>query len=248
MSSANHVSLSLATVLERSLNSTAHNIANMSTSGFKASRPLLDSLTLPTDSSLGSSISFVQDKGNYLDLTQGAMVKTDSPFDVALSGPDWFAYQAPDGTEAFGRDGRLVISSEGELTTTTGAAILDADGRAITLPPDIGATFTIARDGTITDTDGGVLGQIGTFAIETPNALSAIGGGLYILPPGAGGRPERSDASAVVQGFVEQSNVQSTLEVTRMMDIQRAYERAVRVLEETDQLTQTAIQRISRSV
>lgn len=246
MSSANYVSLSLATILERSLDSTANNIANMSTTGFKASRPLLDSLTMDVEGPNGNSISFVQDKGSYLDLSQGALTKTDSPLDLAVSGQGWFSYETAEGAQAYGRDGRLVVNVEGQLTTTSGAAILDAGGGTISLPTDIGTQFAIARDGTITDNSGAVLGRVGLFSVDNPDALNPIGGGLYLATAGAG--VNATEDSAVLQGFLEQSNVQATIEVTRMMDIQRAYERAVKVIDQTDQLTRTAIQRISRSV
>ena len=247
MSNANYVSLSLAAVLERSLDATANNIANVSTSGFKASRPLIESLAVPGGDATGA-VSFVQDKGRYLDLSQGALTQTESPFDVALSGPGWFSYETQAGQEAYGRDGRLVLSAEGQLTTTSGAALLDAGGGPIILPAEVGTDIVIARDGTITGAGGDVLGQIGTFTIEDPNTLTAIGGGLYVLAGGAEAEAAPVASNAVVQGYLEESNVQATVEVTRMMDIQRAYERAVRVIDQTDQLTRTAIQTISRRV
>lgn len=243
MSGANYVSLSLAAVLERSLDSTANNIANMSTAGFKASRPLMESLVV---GSPGMEISFVQDNGSYLDLGQGGLIKTDNPLDIAVSGLDWLSYESAQGVRAFGRDGRMVLSADGELTTTSGAAVLDAGGGRITLPADIGVKFEIARDGTITDASGNVLGQIGTFSLSDASALSPIGEGLYVLK--GGGEFALSENISIAQGFLEQSNVDGTLEVTRLIEIQRAYERAVRAIDQVDQLTQTAIQRISQRV
>ena len=247
MSNANYVSLSLASVLERSLEATANNIANMSTSGFKVARPLVDSLTVPSGGPHGD-VSFVQDKGRYLDLSQGSLLQTENPLDIALSGSGWFTYETQNGQQAYGRDGRLVLSQEGRLTTTSGAVLLDAGGGPLTLPSDTGGTFTVARDGTLTDSKGSVLGQIGVFSVENPNALVSIGNGLYLLAPGSRASAADPGTADVMQGYIEQSNVQATIEVTRMMEIQRAYERAVRVIEQSDQLTRTAIQTISRRV
>ena len=240
------MSLSSATVLERSLNSTANNIANMSTTGFKASRPLIDSLSAGGTGSDGTDISFVQDKGSYLDQSQGALTRTENMLDVAVSGTDWFSYESADGRTTYGRDGQLALSTDGVLLTTSGAAILDAGGGQITLPGDVGSQIAIARDGTITDREGNALGRIGLFSIANPDAMLPIGGGMYVDPGEAG--VGASEGSAVLQGFLEGSNVQPTVEVTRLMDIQRAYERAIKVIDQTDELTRTAIQSISRSV
>ena len=244
MSGADYISLSLATVLERSLDVTANNIANMSTTGFKAVRPLLDSLDVGAGES--GAISYVQDKGVYLDYEQGALSKTDNPLDIAISGDAWFSFSLESGEQAFGRDGRLVISPDGVLTTQGGAALLDFGGSPVTLPADIGFDFNIAEDGSITGPDGDVLGQIGLYSIDNPHALSSAGDGLYL--PGQGVTFEAGGGGAVVQGYIEQSNVQGIVEITRMMDIQRAYERAVKVINQADEVSKTAIQRISQKV
>ncbi len=246
MASVDYVSLSLATVLERSLDTTANNIANMSTTGFKAGRPLLDALTLEDGSGDGQTTSFVQDKGFYLDLEQGALTKTDNPLDIAVSGQGWFSYEVDNGVQAFGRDGSLALDPDGTLTTSRGAAILDVSGGRVTLPAEIGTNFFIARDGTVTDEAGSVLAQIGVFAMDDPDMLRPIGGGLYLAPAGAAATA--SAESSILQGFLEQSNVKGTLEITRLMEIQRAYERAVKVIDQADQLTRSAIQRISQNV
>jgi len=246
MSGADYISLSLATVLERSLDTTANNIANMSTTGFKAVRPMLDTLSVRADGRGGESINYVQDRGVYLDYRQGAFSKTDNPLDIAISGDAWFSFLAGDGEQVFGRDGRFVMSPEGVLTTPSGAALLDVGGSPVTLPADIGTNFNIASDGSITDGAGDVLGQIGLFSIDNPNALTAVGEGLFLL--GKGGVSEVSRKGSVLQGYLEQSNVEGIVEVTRMMDIQRAYERAVKVIDQADEVSRTAIQRISQKV
>lgn len=243
MSSANYVALSLTAALERSLDATANNIANMSTSGFKASRPLMEALSV---GAAHTEVNYVRDVGPYLDMEQGALSKTDNPLDIAVTGNDWLSYETTQGVRAFGRDGRLVVSAEGVLTTTSGAALLDEGGARISIPADVGTELTVARDGVVTNASGDVLGQIGRFSISDVTALNPIGDGLYSLQDGAD--ISLSDQSAIAQGFLEQSNVDGTLEVTRLIEIQRAYERAVRVIDQADQLTQTAIQRISQSV
>lgn len=246
MSGSSYVSISLATVLERSLDTTANNIANMSTTGFKASRPVLDSVATDLGGMDAEAVNFIREKGHYIVMEQGAAIKTNNPLNIAMSGSDWFGYQAEDGTQAYGRDGQLAVTSDGTLVTTNGAAILDEGGGQITLPPDVGSNISIARDGMITDGEGNVLAQIGRFSTDNPNTLKAIGGGLYVPEGNAEFAP--SEESEILHGYLEQSNVNGTLEVTRLIEIQRAYERAVKVIDQSDELSRTAIQRISRSV
>lgn len=246
MSGASYVSVSLAAVLERSLDTTANNIANMSTAGFKASRPILDSIATDLGGIDAEVVNFVREKGHYIVMEQGAATKTGDPLNIAMSGTDWFGYQTEDGTQAYGRDGQLVLTADGKLTTTNGSAILDQGGGEIFLPPNVGSNVSIARDGTIADGEGNVLAQIGRFSTDNPNTLKAIGGGLYVA--GGGAKFESSFESEILQGHLEQSNVNGTLEITRLIEIQRAYERAVKVIDQSDELSRTAIQRISRNV
>lgn len=246
MAGVDYVSLSLTTVLERSLDTTANNIANLSTTGFKAGRPILDAVTLGDGNGESQKASFVQDKGFYLDMDQGELSKTGNPLDIAVSGKDWFSYEVDGGFRVFGRDGRLAVAPDGTLVTSSGAAILDITGGRVSLPPETGTSFVVARDGTVTDESGSILAQIGIFAIDEPDNLRPIGGGLYLPPDGAGA--VTSTQSTILQGFLEQSNVQGTLEITRLMEIQRAYERAVKIIDQADQLTRSAIQRISQNV
>lgn len=247
MGNANYVSLSLATALQRSMDVAAHNMANASTAGFKASRPLFESVDPSGAADPDEAVNYVQDRGTYVDTSQGALIATGNPLDLAVSGGGWFGYQAEGGQTAYGRDGRLTIDADGQLATLAGAPIIDLNGSPVTLPSEVGQAITIARDGTITDSAGATLGQIGVFRIEDVDSMTAIGNGLYLTVGGAG-QAVPDDGSQVVQGSVEQSNVQPVVELTRLMDIQRAYERAVKLMNDENELTRQAIQRLGRVV
>jgi flagellar basal-body rod protein FlgF len=249
MGSTNYVSLSQAVALQRSLDVSAHNLANTNTAGFKAARPMFASLV---DESNGNgpvdSVNYVQDKGDIIDQSQGALAQSGNPLDVALSGEGWFSYETATGQTAFGRDGRLAIGVDGDLVTLTGARILDAGGSPISLPFEVGSQFSIGDDGTISSVDGEILGQIGVFQPPDKSKMTAIGGGLYMSGAGRAGELVETGQFKIAQGFIEQSNVQPVLEMTRMMEIQRSYERSVNLMNDENDLTKQAIQRLGRIV
>lgn len=243
MGNSAYVSLSHATALERSLNLSAHNLANASTAGYKAVQPVFHVETHGGSGEL-TTLNFVQDKGVYLDQTQGALTRTDNPGDLAISGSGWFGFDVGGGV-AYSRFGQLVVDVDGQLVTAAGQAILDPDGGPVVLPNDAGSAFSIAGDGTITDQNGDNIGQVGVFIVEDPSALTPIGRGMYADPTG-GANLEPDETSTIAQGFIEGSNVEAVLEMTRLIDIQRAYEHSVTLMKEESELTKQAIQRLGR--
>lgn len=243
MSNISYVSLSQATALERNLNITAHNLANASTAGYKSMHLLLEFVE---DASTDKEISYVQDRGSYLDLRNGALIPTGNPLDIAISGDGWMAFQLENGETGYSRHGRLVADVDGQLKTPAGRPVLDVGGGPITLPEGVGQDITITAGGTITDRTGAVLGTIGVLSIEQGARMVPLGGGMYQIPSNAAA-PQPLDNPYVKQGFVENSNVEAVLEMTRLIDIQRAYENSVKLMSQDDDLTKSAIQRLGRS-
>ncbi|MCU4654337.1 flagellar basal-body rod protein FlgF [Roseibacterium sp. SDUM158016] len=244
MDTISHVALSLAAAMRRELEVTANNIANANTSGFKSERVVFENYVAAGTAPDGGS-DFVIDAGSYVDLRAGALTNTGNPLDVALNGPGWLAYRTEDGRTAYGRDGRFMINGDGNLVTVTGAQVLDEGGGPISVPPDAGAV-EIAADGTLSSEAGVALARIGVFDLPSIQSFERLGGGLFVPPQGA-----RSDAvpsldTSVVQGALEGSNVQPILEMTRLMDIQKAYERATQINRTHDELARDAIRRIGR--
>ncbi len=250
MENSVYVSLSLAKSLVRSLDVAANNMANVNTTGFKAQRNDFQSLV---ENNLGgggggpgSSVSFVLNKGSYLDQSQGQLLKTGNPLDMALSGKGWFGYRTATGQTAFGRDGRFTIDAQGNLVTLKGAQVLDSSGAPIAIPAGVGNRFTVARDGTITGPKGQQLGQVGIFAVPGINGYQRIGDGMMIAPGGAQPSLTPESAPRLSQGFLEQSNVQPVLEMTRMMEIQRAYDRAMKLMDEQNSLRQQTLGQLGK--
>lgn len=222
---------------------TAHNLANASTAGYKAMHPLFESVK---DPSTEQDVSYVQDRGAYLELSHGALQPTGNPLDIALAGEGWFAFQLEGGETGYSRHGKLVVDVDGQLKTSTGSVLLDAGGGPIALPEGAGQDVTITSSGTISDNSGAVLGTIGVFAIAGADKLQSSGGGMYLLPAGFEAPQPKNDPQ-IRQGFIESSNVEAVLEMTRLIDIQRAYENSIKLMNQDDDLTKTAIQRLGRS-
>jgi flagellar basal-body rod protein FlgF len=242
-----YISLSLATALRRQLDVTANNMANTSTAGFKGERVVFSSFLHRDESAATGDTSFLIDRGSYVDQQQGAITVTGNTLDVALKGEGWFGYETPQGQRAYGRDGHFAVDAQGALMTMSGARVLDIGGNPINLPPDALNDLSISRNGTISSLANGVISQIGVFTLPDVQSYERIGNGMFIQPDLDGIRPAIPDGTTeVVQGAIEGSNIQPVVEMTRMMSIQKAYERAVELMNGEDDLRRDMLRRVGR--
>lgn len=238
MDTSLYVGLSRQVALTRELEVVAHNIANMNTVAFRAERTLFDEAMAKAGSA--DPVAFVIDRATYTDTRPGALVRTESDLDVALRGEGWISVEGIDGAARYTRDGRLAISPDGVLTNLNGQPVLDDTGAPVFLPPNI-RVLDIGRDGTLT-ADGEQIGRIGIFEFENTQTLKREEGGLY----SAEVEPFPAANTTLVQGMLEQSNVEPILELTRMLDISKAYQNASRVVQDGGDLKKDAISRIGR--
>ncbi|MDF1708694.1 MAG: flagellar hook basal-body protein [Paracoccaceae bacterium] len=247
MDNSTYISLSLATALRRQLDVTANNMANTSTAGFKGERVVFSSFLHRDESAATGDTSFLIDRGSYVDQQQGAITVTGNTLDVALKGEGWFGYETPQGQRAYGRDGHFAVDAQGALITMSGARVLDIGGNPINLPPDALNDLSISRNGTISSLANGVISQIGVFTLPDVQSYERIGNGMFIQPDLDGIRPAIPDGTTeVVQGAIEGSNIQPVVEMTRMMSIQKAYERAVELMNGEDDLRRDMLRRVGR--
>ena len=247
MDNSTYISLSLATALRRQLDVTANNMANTSTAGFKGERVVFSSFLHRDESAATGDTSFLIDRGSYVDQQQGAITVTGNTLDVALKGEGWFGYETPQGQRAYGRDGQFAVDAQGALMTMSGARVLDIGGNPINLPPDALNDLSISRNGTISSLANGVISQIGVFTLPDVQSYERIGNGMFIQPDLDGIRPAIPDGTTeVVQGAIEGSNIQPVVEMTRMMSIQKAYERAVELMNGEDDLRRDMLRRVGR--
>jgi flagellar basal-body rod protein FlgF len=250
MENALLIGLSRQAALERQLNAVANNIANVNTAGYKADNTLFEEyLNTPAheDNFVGGDrrVSFVQDRGTYRDLKQGAANETNNPLDVAIDGNAFLTVQAPGG-ERYTRDGGMHINSQGQLVTVAGNPVLGTGGPIVFQPTD--HNINITPDGTITVVEGnGRTDSIrGKLRLVTfTDAQSALKEGFNLYASGEGGAPQADTKSTVRQGFIEQSNVNSVVEMSRMIEITRAYTSIATLMQQQSELQKTAIQQLA---
>lgn len=241
MENVTYVGLSAEVALRRQLEVVGNNLANMSTVGFKADRMLFDTALAQTRRGEEGRVAFVLDRSTYTDFSEGGFRRTDNPLDVAISGAGFFRVATPDGP-AYTRDGRLARDPEGRLVTLSGHPITDDGGQPIAIPDDA-QWIQIAGDGSIT-ADRQQIARLGVWSFDDPRALNKREGLLFTAQDDAA--PVPNPAAKVEQGMVEESNVNAILEMTRMMDATRAYERADRIDTTADGLIRDAVSRLGR--
>ncbi|MEL6365288.1 MAG: flagellar basal-body rod protein FlgF [Pseudomonadota bacterium] len=237
MDNAGYVLLSRQSSLMQAMDVTANNIANMSTDGFQREGLLFDDFLLAGGNDV-SPVASTDITGRFVDLDQGSLVKTGRELDVAVEGDGFFRIQTPDG-ERLTRSGSFHIDAEGGLVTSQGFSVLDDAGAQVVLP-ESSEPISIARDGSISIGDA-PLGRIGLVSAD-PEALSRAGGSLYAA---SGVRPA---TGSFVQGFLEQSNVNPVAEITRMIEVQRAFELGQSLMSQEDDRITTTIETLGRSV
>ena len=243
MDNALYVGLSRQILLRREMDIVANNIANMDTTGFK-----VESLLQKTDPAepavtLGGPrpVKFVTADGVARDFSQGTLGMTGAPLDLAVEGQGFFQVQSADGPR-FTRDGRFTTDPTGRLVTQLGASVLDASGGEIIIDGQKGHV-DIGADGTMTQ---GVeqVGKIGVYAFANPGSLEKVGDNLYRNSSNL--QAQAATEARVRQGMLEGSNVKSILEITRMVEVSRAYEQTAKMMDSEADLSRRAIERLGR--
>ena len=243
MENAQLIGLSRQVALRRELDVVANNVANINTAGFKRHSVVFEDYLMPVaayDARLtrDEPLHYVSDRATIRDFSPGGLQQTGNPLDVALKGKGWLAITTPDG-ERYTRNGALTVNPEGMLVTQSGDRVQGEGGDIVI--PDESTSISIARDGTIS-ADGDVLGRIRVVEFENDADILADQGSLFRSDVA----PLAADRTAVVQGFVERSNVQGVREISRLIEINRAYESLSRSLERTDRLRRTAIETLGQ--
>jgi len=229
--------------LARAMDVTANNIANVNTTGYK--RESIGFETYMARPATNYAYHFSIDYGTYRDSGQGPTFMTGNAFDIAIQGKGYIPVQTEEGIR-YTRSGAFQLNEEGDLVTAAGDKVLGDGDQTITFPSDAREVL-IASDGTITAQSGGggvtQIGKLSVVAFEDEQSLVPIGNSLY----SATETPQPATESRLVQGAIEQSNVQAVTEMTRMIDVSRTYQQVARLLEIENERQATAIQRLGKT-
>lgn len=241
---------------------TSNNIANVNTTAFKKQRAEFTDLLYQNQRAVGSNSS---DNGTILptgiqlgtgvrlasisrNTGQGTVTQTNGSLDVAISGRGFLQVILPDGTTGYTRDGALQVGQDGTLQTKEGYQITPT----ISIPSN-GTGVTINTSGEVDVTIQGqaapsVQGTIQTVNFVNDEGLQALGNNLFMETAASGspisGTPGKDGFGTLLQGYLESSNVDSTTELTNLINAERVYEMNSKVLTKVDSMLQALNQSV----
>ncbi len=252
-----HIAATGMSAQEAHLDGISNNIANANTVGYKRQRVEFQDLLYQTIRAPGAPTgattmdpsgvqlgSGVRVAGTARSFSQGTLLNTQNALDVAIEGNGFLAVQQADGTMAYTRSGSLQTDGQGRLVTPEGLPL----DPPVVIPPDA-QDVSIAPDGTVTalvgtDTTPVELGQISIATFQNPGGLYAIGHNLYRSSQASGeasiGRPGEEGRGQLLQGSLEQANVNIVEEMIGLISAQRAYEMNSKVIHSADEMMQSA--------
>jgi flagellar basal-body rod protein FlgF len=236
MTNALSIALSAQTALRRQMDVVANNVANSSTPAFKGERMVFQQWLLKEPGQ--KPVSFVHDWGTARDVRQGPLTRTGNTLDIAVEGEGYFAIQTPEGVR-YTRNGRFQLA-DGQLVTAAGHPVLDPGNAPIAIPPNAN-DIVVSQDGTIS-TEAGAIGRVGVVRFEKESALLPAADGTYVTDAPA----REAENVKVLQGMVEESNVQPIVEITRMMEVSHRYNAAKEMADGEHERIKTAIDRLAR--
>lgn len=234
MSSELYVALSGQLMMEERLASIANNVANMRTAGFRGETVDFDSILSQTRT---KSVAFATSGGTHIERHGGPVEPTGNALDVAIVGEGWFGVETPEGL-AYTRDGRFEINEVGDLVTLSGHRVVDEGGAAIAIDLDRGMP-EIGADGRITQ-EGVLAGVIGLYSIADAAALTRLGDSAVMSDMPAEPIVDRT-ANGLRQGYREGSNVNAVQAITKLIEVQRAFEYASSAVGDRHQSLQQAV-------
>ncbi len=238
----------------------ANNIANMTTNGFKRQRPefhdlLYQNIVRPgsNSSDVGTIVpagiqlgAGVKAGSVYRVHEQGTLQITSNELDLAIDGKGWFQIELPSGETGYTRAGSFQMSETGEIVTSEGFALepgltIPDDTIDVTINPN-GEVFAKIQ-GQINLTN---VGQIQTAVFPNEAGLEAIGDNILLETAASGspitGNPGQDGFGDLIQGALENSNVDVVAEITNMITAQRAYEMNSKVIRTSDEMLSTTAQ------
>lgn len=225
MESAGYVTLTRQGGLVAEMQAVANNIANSSTTGFRREGVVFTEYVKAAPDT--TSLSLGRAGARIVDLSEGGLANTGGRFDFAIRGEGFFLVETDRG-QRLTRAGSFTPGPDGVLRTTDGHALLDAGATQVTVPPGA-RDIRLGPDGTMA-ADGLAFARIGVWSPADPMSLRHEGGTLF-----EANAVEPVSGSELVQGSLEESNVNPVAEVARLIEVQRAYELGQGFLDREDE-------------
>jgi flagellar basal-body rod protein FlgF len=237
MENSLYVGLSRQVVLERSMAMIANNVANLSTPGYRGQNPLFNEyISKPPGER--EPLKMVYDFGQFSTTTAGPLQMTGGTYDVALEGDGFMGVTTPSGDVQYTRGGNFAVNNRGQLVNSVGYLVSGNGGSAITIPEGTQEVKILPTGDVVADNN--PVGQIAMVEFDNLQTLKPQGNGLYKAeePP----RPALN--TRMIQGSIEGSNVNSVLEMTRMIEISRDYQSTMRMVMGEDERQRGTIQKL----
>lgn len=235
-----YVAVSSQMALEKRMNTLADNVANSTTVGFRSTEVKFNQVlgdTQPT------KVSFVSEGQEFLNTNNGGLTRTGNQLDFAVKGEAWFSIDTPGGP-ALTRDGRFTVTDAGELVTLKGYPVLDAGGAPIQLNTQAG-DIKVGADGAIQQ-NGTQIAALGLYEASFANGFSRYDNSSVI--PNSQPEPvvDRMDVG-VMQGYVEESNVNPVQEMSQLIMVSRAFENITALMRDSEGSLDEAIKTLGGS-
>ena len=235
-----YVSLSSQIALDRRMATLADNVANSTTVGFRATEVKFNQIISDQKT---ADVAFVSEGNEFLSTRSGGITETGGTLDFAIKGDSWFQVETPAGP-TLTRDGRFTLTEAGELVTLNGYAVLDAGGGPIQIDVNNGP-ITLSADGQLNQ-NGQPVAALGLFDADLSGGFVRAGNSGIITTIAPEPVLDRVDAG-VVQGYVEESNVNAIGEMTQLIQVTRAFESIASLMRDSEESLNEAVRTLGGS-
>jgi len=243
MENTSYIALSRQSALWREMEVVANNMANANTPSYKAEQMMFRDFVVKTKtdtSPFGRKVDFVQDVGVLRDTREGPMTQTQAPLDLAIHNEGYFVVDTPSGAR-YTREGHFRLDETGMMVNSAGYPVMQTTGQPIVFAPNE-TQITVTGDGTVS-TENGVIGKVQVVSFNNDQNLQNAGSGMLMTND----KPTPIDRPSLVQGMLEQSNVQPVIETTKMMEILRNYEGIQKLIDGENDRQSSAMKILSQS-
>ena len=234
MQTSLYVAVSSQIALERRMNTLADNVANANTVGFRSTEVKFNTVlgdTKPT------KVAFVDEGKEFLNTEGGGLTQTGNTLDFAIKGDAWFALETPSG-QVLTRDGRFTLNETGDLISLRGYPVLDAGGAPIQLNAAAG-DIKVGSDGVIHQ-NGTQVASLGLYEADFSRGFTRHDNSAVIPTSAPEPVVDRMDVG-VVQGYLEESNVDPVQQMSQLITVSRAFEAVTSLMRDNDTTFNEAI-------